>query len=133
MGMYDTIYTSKDLGPGMWNRELQTKDLDCVMLEYWLDPSGQLFEIDYSGTQDFLMDPEEDTPLWKGVKWIPNGNHGKVRPVSVTKVIEVYPTTWDCKYAPYPSLKLYLKDGVVQEIINETREIDLPITEESSY
>jgi len=133
MGMYDTIYCNKDLGPGFWSRELQTKDLDCLMAEYWLSPTGQLFEIDYAGTQDFVMNHEEDTPLWNAVKWIPNGNHGHIRATKVTKVIEVYPTQFDCKYAPYPRLHLYFKDGILQEVINTTSVDDTPLTEERSY
>jgi len=53
MGMFDTVRSSYDLGPG-FQKDLQTKDLDCCMNEYWIDPSGRLFEIDFSGTHDFL-------------------------------------------------------------------------------
>jgi len=133
MGMYDSIYCGKDLGPGFYKRDLQTKDLDCCMSEYWLDPAGQLFEIDYSGTQDFVENPEEDTSLWKGMLWVRNGNHGRVKPVNITKVIEVYPTQWDCKYSPYPRLHLYIKNGILVEVINTTRVDDVPLTEERSY
>ena len=68
MGMFDTVRSSYDLGPGFWMRDLQTKDLECLMCEYWIDPLGQLFEIDYTGTQDFLEltedHPEYDQPAW---------------------------------------------------------------------
>jgi len=133
MGMYDTIYCSKDLGAGFWNRELQTKDLDCLMAEYWISPSGQLFEIDYSGTQDFVENPDNDNAFWRAGLWKPNGNHGHIRATRVTKVIEVYPTHFDCKYAPYPRLHLYLKDGILQEVIDTTPTDDIPLTEERSY
>ena len=43
MGMFDTIRCGYDLGAGFYNRDLQTKDLECFMGEYWLTPSGQLF------------------------------------------------------------------------------------------
>ena len=132
MGMYDTIYCSKDLGAGFWNRELQTKDLDCTMSEYWMSPSGQLFEIDYSGTQDFVELTEETVP-WRAAQWKPNGNHGHIRATKLTKVIEVYPTQFDCKYSPYPRLHLYIKDGILREVINTTRSDDTPLTEERSY
>ena len=79
------------------------------------------------------MNPEEDTALWRGVQWIPNGNHGHIRATKVTKVIEVYPTHFDCKYAPYPRLHLYFKDGILQEVINTTSVDDTPLTEERSY
>ena len=48
MGMFDTIRSSYDLGPGFWNKELQTKDLTCTLSVYWISPNGELFEIDYS-------------------------------------------------------------------------------------
>ena len=59
MGMYDTIRSSYDLGPG-FQKELQTKDLECLMVDYWISPSGRLYEIDYSGTSDFVDVPEEE-------------------------------------------------------------------------
>lgn len=116
MGMYDTVRSSYDLGPGWLNKELQTKDLDCCMCEYWISPEGQLFEIDYSGTQDFVENPENDTPLWKGIKWVPNGNHGKVRPVFAFKVVELYPAKWDAHYAKWPSCHVYFWDGMIKEV-----------------
>ena len=73
------------------------------MVEYWLDPNGQLFEIDYSGTQDYVDVPEEERAApWDTFKIVPNGNRGKIKPVFVTTTIEVYPTVWQCHYAPYP-------------------------------
>lgn len=116
MGMFDTIRCNYDLGTSFWNRTLQTKDLECLMIEYWLDPAGRLFEIDYSGTQDFvdLSDDEMDAP-WNKFKWVPNGSHGIITPVYITKSIRVYPAVWDCKYAPYPSCMVHLKDGIITE------------------
>lgn len=103
MGMFDTIYCSYDLGTSFYGRSLQTKGLECLMVEYWLDPAGQLFEIDYSGTQDYVEVPEEQrTAPWNIFDIVPNGKRGKIKPVDVTATIEVYPTVWDCYYAPYP-------------------------------
>jgi len=107
MGMFDTIRCSFDLGPGFWNRELQTKSLENFMTEYWLDPKGRLFEIDYSGTTDYIMD---DNELF-GYRLTPNGNHGKIKPTAITKYIEVYPATWDCKYSPFPRQIIHLING----------------------
>lgn len=117
MGMYDTIRSSYDLGPG-FRKDLQTKDLECCMCEYWISPAGQLFEIDYSGTQDFVDIPEEERLVpWNLFKSVPNGTHGRVTPVTnLFKVIEVYPEIWDCRYAPFPRLKIYFKDGIIKEI-----------------
>ena len=108
MGMFDTIRSSYDLGPGFWNRELQTKDLESIMATYWIDPAGRFFQIDYSGTADFDIHPV------MGWKVVPNGNHGKVRPTLFTGEIEVYPTKWDAKYAPFPRMKIKFIDGVLQ-------------------
>ena len=115
--MYDTIYCSYDLGPGFHNRELQTKDLDCLLSEYWLDPAGKLWEIDYSNTADF-----REVSDWATSPWVPNGNHGKVRPVNIYCTIEVYPTRWDVKYAPYPSLQLSFRDGILERVVDVTNE-----------
>ena len=112
--MFDTVRSSYDLGPG-FHRDLQTKDLECCMCEYWIDPTGKLFEIDYSGTHDFL-DVVKDK-RWPVYKTVPNGNHGKVRPVYIFKVIEVYPAKWDCKYAPFPSCQVVLYDGKLVKVV----------------
>jgi len=120
MGMFDTIKCNYDLGPGFWNRTLQTKDLDCLMVDYWLDPAGKLFEIDYSGTQDFVDVPDDEMNMpWNTFKWVPNGNHGKVKPIYITKIILVYPSVWDCKYAPYPSCRVRFENGIIQQFWNE--------------
>lgn len=117
MGMYDTVRSSYDLGPGWLNKELQTKDLDCCMNEYWISPEGQLFEIDYSHTYDFVDIPEEERVRpWNVFKTVPNGNHGKVRPVYIFKVVELYPAKWDAHYAKWPSCHVYFKDGMIKEV-----------------
>lgn len=103
MGMFDTIYCSYDLGPGFHRKSLQTKGLECLMVEYWLDPAGYLYEIDYSGTQDYVNVPEEERSApWNSFKIVPNGNHGKIRAIDVTATIEVYPSVWDCHYSAFP-------------------------------
>jgi hypothetical protein len=107
MGLFDTVRSSYDLGPGLWNKDLQTKDLVCLMCEYWIDPAGRLFEIDYSGTQDYTAD---------FTHYYANGNHGRVSPVEITKTIECYPAKWDCYYAPFPSIKITLCDGIIVSV-----------------
>lgn len=117
MGMFDTVRSSYDLGPGWLNKELQTKDLDCCMNEYWISPEGQLFEIDYSHTYDFVDIPEEERVRpWNVFKTVPNGNHGKVRPVYIFKVVELYPAEWGVHYAKWPSCHVYFKDGMIKEV-----------------
>ena len=53
MGIYDTIFSTFDLGQGFWNRELRTEDLYRSLTEYWIDPNGRIWSIDYSDTHDF--------------------------------------------------------------------------------
>lgn len=124
MGMFDTIRSSYDLGPGFL-KDLQTKDLECLMGEYWISPSGQLHEIDYSGTHDFVDVPEEErTAPWNTFEAVPNGNHGKVIPCYITDTIRVYPATWDCKYSAFPEKKIIFIDGVIFKVIDINRQID---------
>ena len=37
------------------------------MLSLWVDPAGKLWEIDYSGTQDFMLNDTMDKP-WNAFK-----------------------------------------------------------------
>ena len=106
MGLFDTVRSSYDIGPG-YHRDLQTTDLVCLMSEYWIDPAGRLYEVDYSFTQDFTDD-------FTG--YMPNGCHGKVRPIYHTGVVEVYPAKWDCYYSPFPSCHLTFVDGIITEV-----------------
>lgn len=114
MGMFDTIYCSYDLGPGFYNKALQTKGLECLMVEYWLDPLGRLFEIDYTGTQDYVDVPEKErTALWNIFEIVPNGNRGKIKPINVTATIEVYPSVWTAHYAAYPRQNITFIGGQI--------------------
>lgn len=128
MGMFDTIKSSYDLGPG-YQKELQTKDLDCLMSHYWIDPLGRLFLIDEGNTADFV-ELTEDDPRYDPKRsflnfiWVPNGNHGKVRPVYHYGVVEVYPSKWDCKYSPYPSCKIFFRYGVIEEVVHDTERFE---------
>lgn len=118
MGMFDTIICNYDVGPGFWNKELQTKDLICLMTEFWLSPSGNLYEIDYSGTYDWVNAPKVNHKSLRDSLLIPkaNGNHGKVKPKLITKSIEVYPAKWDVKYAPFPTCHLTFVDGILKHV-----------------
>ena len=77
------------------------------MCEYWIDPAGKLYEVDYSYTQDFTENL---------LGYTPNGRHGKVRPIYHTGVVEVYPEKWDCYYAPFPSCHLTFVDGIITKV-----------------
>lgn len=105
MGYYDTIFSSYDLGPGFWNRTLKTDNLDNIFSEYWIDPKGRLWSIDYTGTYDF-----EDNGNFKVVK---STNNGRVVPFDLTKQIEVYPAVWASWYSPTPRAIVNFESGIV--------------------
>tara|TARA_Y100000004_G_C8910634_1_gene410775 strand:+ start:663 stop:1016 length:354 start_codon:yes stop_codon:yes gene_type:complete len=109
MGIYDTIYSTFDLGPGFWNRELRTKDLEGYMTYNWIDPKGQLWTVDHTGTYDF-----EDSGCFKVVK---NINHGRVSPFPLSKQIELYPAHWTIHYAPTPSAMVTFVEGRVENVL----------------
>jgi len=113
MGMYDTIRSSYDLGPG-FTKELQTKDLGGFCECFWIDPEGRLFRIDYTGTQNWENVPEEERkgPL-DTYRIVPNGQRGKVSPYMISETIEVYPSEWDAHYAPFPKKLITFKDGII--------------------
>lgn len=78
MGMFDIVRWS--------GNEYQTKDLYNQMTEFWITPKGELYEIDYSGTTDFVMDNNERF----GYRVEPNGNRGRVKPVILNINITMY-------------------------------------------
>jgi len=116
MGLFDTVRSSYNLGPGFTN-DLQTKDLECCMCEYWISPNGELYEIDYSGTQDFVEPDGSDSP-WRLFKTVKNGNHGKVIPCQVTATVTVYPSKWTCYYSPFPEKKILFVEGKIYKVID---------------
>lgn len=66
-------------------KEYRTYDLYCSLCEFWINPKGELFEIDYNGTHDFVGGSYAD-----GWETYPNGNHGKVKPVILNVNITLY-------------------------------------------
>lgn len=123
MGMYDTIKSSYDLGPG-FNKELQTKDLNGFCEQYWIDPVGRLYHVDYSGTQDWVSVPEEKRKnAFDRFKTVPNGKRGRVTHLAITDTIEVYPSKWDAYYVPFPRKQLTFIEGalVVESDLNELK------------
>lgn len=117
MGMFDSIRNYFDIGPGFNRRMLQTKDIDEYpsMRNFWLDPAGQLWEIDCNGTHDFYEDESIEHPLVKW-KWVPNGRRGKCKPFIYNGSIRVYPEKWEAKYAAFPECKLLFRDGILEVI-----------------
>jgi hypothetical protein len=112
MGMYSTIYnTSHAFGPQFLG-ELQTKDLDCVMDEYWLSPNGELYHIDTVETHEPQINP--DSKNWVDcLMWVPTGRHGSIRPCLVTNVLRMYgsPT------GKFVETFAYFRDGRLVEVL----------------
>lgn len=124
MGMFDYLRSSYDLGESFTNFQCQTKDIEDgiggTMTQYWLSPSGLLYWIDYSHTADFVELKEGDEgyqgrPSILNFKWIPNGTHGRVRPMNLTKYITVYPERWDGEWEDWPECRIHLRGGVLQD------------------
>ena len=116
MGMFDTMYSSFDLGEHFTSVELQTKDIDNTMSHYWLDPRGYLYIIDYSHTADFVEIKEGEIEynsnrLWCNFKWVPNGNRGKISPCMITDYVVVYPSNWAGKWEDHPRCRIHFKYG----------------------
>lgn len=104
MGMYDELRSSYNLTEEFTDIPLQTKDLESCLDFYWIDKKGQLFLIDQSNTVDL----EKTGEGFLDFKWIPNGSHGKVKPVYITKYVEVYNN-------PFKRCNIHFKNGVVQD------------------
>jgi len=104
---YDTIRCCYDLGPGFWNHLLHTKELSQTCGCYWITPAGELYEIDYTGTQDFTDDDQKP--------YRANGNRGRVRPVNITTTIRLQPAKWDAYYAKCPICHVTLYNGKIAQ------------------
>jgi len=119
MGMMDFFRSSYDLGEHFTNTRCQTKDIDNMMSDFWLSPSGQLYYINYSHTADFVELKEGDEGYsdmgFLNFKWIPNGTHGKVSPFYLTKYISIYPERWEGEWKEWPTLKLHFKYGKLMD------------------
>ena len=125
---FDTIWSSYDLGPE-FNIELQTKDLGGLYSYFWIDPKGRLFEIDHSGTQDWIKVPvPKRFEQFNWAQTVPNGRRGKVFPYMVNGTIEIYPSKRVSNYAFPPEKLIDFKDGV---IIGETL-LNCPLEVESN-
>jgi hypothetical protein len=125
MGMFDYFRSSYYLGDSFVDVICQTKDIEDgiggTMTQYWLSPDGQLYWIDYSHTADFVELKEGDDGYQEGklsmlnFQWIPNGTHGRVRPMYLTKYITVYPESWDGEWEDWPECRIHFKGGVLQD------------------
>jgi hypothetical protein len=126
MGLFDYVRSSYNLGEHFTETELQTKEIEKYiggsMSHYWIDPSGQLFLIDYRDTHDLVDKPAPvlDAPKWWGIpfEYVPNGKHGKVSPVYLTDYVVVYPSDWKGDYKDWPECRIHLINGKLQDYDN---------------
>ena len=132
MGMFDYLRSSYDLGEQFTNVELHTKDMEGgeiggTMTTYWLDPKGVLWKPDYVGTNKLVF-YEEDDPnydpkhLWLNHECVKTGKRGKYSPHNITGYVRVYPSRWEGKYEDWPTLRLHLRKGILQDFEDITGE-----------
>ena len=126
MSLFDYIRSSYNLGKDFTNVELYTKDLGQTMTHHWIDPSGQLFVIDDRNVYDILDNPSfanKAKDRWMDpFIYVPNGNHGKISPLYVTKTIVIYSPKWEGEdYADWPECKIQFKQGTIQEFTYDTK------------
>ena len=129
MGMFDYFKSSYDLGEQFTNVQCQSKDFEDIiggtMTHYWLDPAGQLWSPDYTGTNTFETiekdDPRYDSKrLFFNYEWVSTGKHGKYRPYEITKYVEIYLAEWQGKWEDWPRLRLHFKYGKLIDYENIT-------------
>jgi len=90
------------------------------MSHFYIDPKGQVWQIDLRNTADFVELKEGDegynaTRGWLNFRWAPNSNHGKVSPYRVTDYVTIYPSNWDGKWEDWPEACLHIVKGKVKD------------------
>ena len=115
--MFDTIRNQfKPLGEDLYDFVFQTKDLECLMLYYYINPDGQLYTTDYSGTQDFYIELNDN--LIPNFKWKWNGVRGRVTPLLISDYVLV-------SYRPHQSERnLYIRLHFLKGAINSWERVN---------
>lgn len=117
MGLFSTIYNSY-IPLGMdFIGDFQTKDLQCLMDEYWISPSGELFLISYSNCFRAIAN-EYPKNFLDVLSWESTGLNGCISPCDETGVVNIY-TSCD---GQWKEADLYLKKGRISLILNQKRE-----------
>lgn len=94
MGMFDTIRSDYPIFGQPDDQQLQFKVEDSAMQTFWINRAGELYLIEYSGTQDCEPIPAEELDPkrpWRTMKIVPNGMHGRVSPCGFWGHLHVYP------------------------------------------
>lgn len=107
MGMFDEIKCSANIAQ-MTNISCQTKDLESIFGFYWVDPSGQLWHPDYSGTYDIKVSDSS-------IKAIRSGLKGRMRPYIYTGSVNIYDShTAPDGYVDWVECELIFVEGKLQ-------------------
>lgn len=122
MGMYDTVRCDYPITPELTGVECQSKDFDPYggrMTDYYIDPNGIVWHIDYYGTTEYVRDPTGDKP-W-GYKRLPTGRRGRVKPHRITSYVSIYPVDYRGRWEDVPEARLHIVDGRVQSFTLKER------------
>ena len=86
MGMFDTVYSDYKIFGKPLDTRMQTKSFENFLTQYYIDPVGQIFKVDYNST--FSIKVSEEPPF---VTTIPTEQSGKVSPSDYTGKLRVWP------------------------------------------
>ena len=117
--MFDYVKCSASIG-ALTDVVCQTKTVEKVihgtMSFYWIDPSGQMYIVDYTGTTDFRENCDsDDAPIWLHYHMVPSGNKGKVSPYLLTGDVVIYDSVTQADgYNEWTYCKLQIEEGILQ-------------------
>jgi hypothetical protein len=133
--MFDYVRSSYDLGQNFTDIECQSKDIEkCIggtMSQYWIDPAGRLWLVDYRDAFDYKEDPDwvDDGNAFNELfrfRLMPNGNHGRLVPQTLTDYVCIYPSRWEGEWKDWPTCRIHFARGVVQTHENITKALQHP-------
>lgn len=114
MGMFDWFRSSYNLGEQFTETVCQSKTFNDkykgFLDFYWLDPSGRLWVVE----DEYIFDIVDSDENLLGLEYIPNGNHGKLKPCTISKTVVIYPQTYDGKWEDWPECALTFLNGKLQ-------------------
>lgn len=116
MGMFDYVRCDYPIDDDTF-KDCQTKSIEPeiggTMDQYYIDPMGYLWLIDYNGTQDYDLVDSGRSWISKCFKRTPNGNKGKVKIKNITNYVTIYPTDYEGPWEEWPEARLHIVDGKV--------------------
>jgi hypothetical protein len=94
------------------------------MCYYWINPAGELFEVDDAMCIDIVDKPkaviDANRNRWiNPFDYVPNGKHGKISPVDITAMITIYPSIISKEEMDdWPEAQLFIRHGRIKEVID---------------